>query len=309
MGFIDRNLADRIERVKERQKAVVLAHNFVNPEVHEIADFTGSSLQLCMKAIQTDADVIIVCGVRFMGENIKLLVPQKTVLLPERDAECPMADMVSGKELQTLKNKYPNALVLASIKTNAREKARSHLCYAETLRNDILRDIPPEREIIFLPDKYTGLRLSEVTARNIISYPGFCPVHMRILPEDIVEKKRKHPHAPVASHSHCSKAVTDLSDFTGDTEELLNFAFESGADEIIYATERDFGYRIKSLNPECNPIPASFLTVCTSMKRINAGSVLRSLESLSGVVELDSELANRASLPLSKILKVKAGKA
>jgi quinolinate synthase len=304
--MINQDIITKIVRLKKEKDAIILAHNYQLPEIQEIGDFVGDSLGLCQEAAKIDAKVIIFCGVWFMAESAALLNPDKKVVLPDPGAGCPMADMVKPAELEKLKEEHPGAVVVCYINSNAEVKALSDICCTSSNARAIVESIPVDKEIIFIPDKYLGSYVAGQTGRQLILWPGFCVVHQRILPEHIIEQKKKHPHAPVLVHPECSGPVTRLADFVGSTGNIIAYCRESGEKEFIIGTEKGILHSLKKQNPEKNFFPASDLAVCRNMKKITLDKVLTSLETLQPVIEVSINTQEKALAPIKRMLEISA---
>lgn len=282
-------LTQKIRKLKEKRKAVILAHNYQVPEVQDIADYTGDSLDLSRKAAQTDAEVIVFCGVHFMAETASLLCPEKKILLPDMNAGCPMADMVTPERLKLLKKKHPKATVVCYINTTAEVKAECDICCTSANAVDIIRSLDDSREIIFIPDKFLGQYITNLTGKKMIYWDGHCHVHLMILPENIIAQKKRFPGAEVLVHPECTPEVTKLADRVLSTNGMCRYAKESPAQELIIGTEAGLIYRLKKDNPNKKFHPASDLAICPNMK-------LNSLEKILWVLE-DAGPENEVRVP------------
>ena len=298
-------LVEKIDRLKKRRKAVILAHNYQLPEVHDIADFVGDSLDLSIKASQTDAEVIVFCGVHFMAETAKILSPAKTVLLPDKKAGCPMADMITAEQLRTLKAEHPRAKVLCYVNTSAEVKAECDLCCtsANAVRT-VQEALKDAEEIIFVPDRYLAAFVAEKTGRAFITWPGFCPTHAKIMPENVSAARALHPGAVVLVHPECRPEVTAMADMTISTGGMSRFARETEAREIIVGTEPGIIHRLKKENPDKIFHPISETIICPNMKRTNLEKILWSLEDMEHAVEVPDQIAAAARRCIEAMLEV-----
>ena len=297
------DVVSRIEKLKKEKNAVILAHNYQIPEVQDIADFSGDSLGLSIQASKTDADVIVFCGVSFMAETAKILSPQKTVLIPEKNAGCPMADMISVEQLRELKKKHPNAKVLSYVNTSAAVKTESDYCCTSANAIEVLKRVFQEsEEVIFVPDKYLGGYASKQIGRKVILWEGYCPTHVRILPENIQSLKRVYPEAKVMVHPECSAGVIGLADEVVSTSGMLKFAKKSDAKEFIVGTENGMVYALKKENPDKEFYPATELGICPNMKLTTLQKVLWSLENLKDEVVLSDETIRLAQKSLQNMI-------
>ncbi len=296
-------IVEKIRRLKRERNAVILAHNYQLPEVQDIGDFVGDSLGLSMEAAKTDARVIVFCGVYFMAETAKILSPEKTVLIPDPKAGCPMADMITAGELKTLKAAHPRAAVLCYVNTTAEVKAECDLCCTSANAVRMVREALADRdEIIFVPDKHLGDFVTEITGKEMILWQGFCPTHVRILPDHILEQKRLHPDAAVVSHPECSRAVRHLSDQVLSTEGMCRFVKHSDVREVIVATELGILHRMKKENPGKVFYPASEHAICPNMKKINLEKILWALEDMAHEVAVPRDISIRARACIDRML-------
>jgi quinolinate synthase len=297
------DLRKKIEVLKKERQAVILVHNYQIPEVQEIADFRGDSLMLSREAAKTDAKVIVFCGVHFMAETAKILSPEKTVLLPDANAGCPMADMINGEQLRELKKKHPQAKTVCYVNTTAEVKAESDVCLtssnAVAIVNSFFR---PDEEVIFVPDKYLARYVADRTGREFIYWRGFCPTHARILPEDVIRERALHPQAELLVHPECLPEVTRLADFVLSTEGICRRARESSAREFLIGTEMGILYRLKNENPGKIFYPLSERAICPNMKLTTLEKVLWSLEDLTHEVTVPLAVATRARASLDRML-------
>ena len=298
-------LTDEIRKLKKEKNAVILAHNYQLPEVHDIADFVGDSLGLSMEASKTDADIIVFCGVHFMAETAKILSPKKIVLLPDKNAGCPMADMIDAKSLQAIQVKHPEAITLCYVNTTAEVKANCDYCCtssnAQKMVEHILKD---HQEIIFIPDKYLAQYVSQQVGHKFITWEGFCPTHARLLPENIIQAKEKHPGAKVLVHPECKPEITRLADVVASTEKMCSFVHNDAAMEFIIATENGIIHRMKKENPEKKFYPASEKAICPNMKRINLEKILWSLQDLKYEITVPQDIMDKARLAIERMLEI-----
>ncbi len=297
-------VAEKILDLKEKRNAVILAHNYQIGEIQDIADFTGDSLGLSIQAAETDADVIVFCGVHFMAETASILSPGKTVLLPELHAGCPMADMISGDQLREVKDKYPDALVVSYVNSTAEVKSLSDYCCTSSNAVELVRSIPEDKEIIFVPDQHLGSYVMEQTGRELILYPGYCPSHARILAEDIHDLKQEHRDAVILAHPECNAAVKMLADEKLSTGGMLKFARESDEQEFIIATEPGIIHTLQKENPDKNFYTATAKAICPNMKKITLDKVLWSLESMRYEIKVPNEISEKARGALERMISV-----
>lgn len=297
------NMKEKIQKIKKERNAVILVHNYQLPEVQDIGDYVGDSLGLSIEAGKTDAEVIVFCGVYFMAETAKIISPDKTVLIPDKNAGCPMADMITGKQLRELKQKHPRAKVMCYVNSTAEVKAECDLCCTSSnairLVENVLKD---EKEIIFVPDKYLATYTTYRTGKKFILWPGYCPSHVKILPAHIQEQKNKYPDALVMVHPECPPSITELADQVLSTSGMSRFARESESKQFIVGTETGMLYRLKKDNPEKFFYAASEFSVCPNMKLTTQAKVLRALENMSDEVTLDENIMLRAKRSIMNMI-------
>lgn len=298
-------LADAIGKLKKERNAVILAHNYQLPEVQDVADFVGDSLGLSIQASKTDADVIVFCGVFFMAETAKILSPEKTVLIPDERAGCPMADMINAEQLRALKRKHPRAKVLCYVNTTAEVKAECDLCCTSANAVRMVREVlKDEEEIIFAPDKHLAAYVSSQTGREFVAWQGYCPTHARILPEDISRERGLHPAAEVVVHPECRADVIALADQVSSTEGMCRYVKETKAREIIVGTEKGIIHRMEKENPGKRFYSVSPLAICGNMKLTSLEKILWSLEDMDYRVEVPEETARKAKKSIERMLEV-----
>lgn len=296
-------LIERIRKLKNERNAIIMAHNCQIPEVQDIADCVGDAIGLSIEASKINADIIVFCGVYSMAEMVKILSPQKTVLIPDKDACCPMANMINTDQLRTLKAKHPQAKVLCHVNVTARVKAESDLCCTSTNAVKMVTEVlKNEEEIIFVPDKYLADYVSTQTDRNLIAWKGYCPTHARILPEDVIVQKQLHPRAEVIVHPECTSEVIKLANKVSATEEMCSYVRKTKAKEIIVGTEEGIIHRLKKENPEKLFYYISRLATCVNMKLNNLEKILWSLEDMDYEVKLPQKTISRAKQSIQRML-------
>mgnify|MGYP001766408249 CR=1 FL=1 len=298
------NLEKKIRELKKRRNAVILAHNYQLPDVQDVADYRGDSLELSRIAAKTDADVIVFCGVHFMAETASILCPDKKVIVPDINAGCPMANMITVKDLKKLKAEHPKAVTIGYVNTSAEIKAELDVCCTSTNATSVVRAFKDAEEIIFVPDKYLADYVAKKTGRRLISWNGFCPTHIKILPEDIKREKHFHPHAKVMVHPECLSSVVALADEVLSTSQMGKFAKETQAGEIIVGTEVGLIYRLKKDNPNKEFYPASEAAICPNMKRTTQEKILWALEELKEEVRVSSEIRTRSRRAIDRMLEI-----
>jgi len=304
------NIGKKIQELKKKRNAVILAHNYQLPEVQDIADFTGDSLELSRIAAGTKADVIIFCGVHFMAETAAVLSPEKKVIMPDITASCPMAGMITREELRGLKEKHPGAVSVGYVNTSAAVKAELDICCTSTNAVGVVKAAAEKMEkegrrpqIIFVPDKYLASYVSAQTGIKLIAWDGFCPTHIKIRPEDIKKEKRFHPEARVLAHPECLPSVISLADAALSTSGMSKYARSSSAREFIVGTEVGIIYRLKKDNPGKEFYPAAEAAVCPNMKRTTQEKVFLALETLRGEVKVPQEIRSRARRAIDRMLE------
>ncbi len=295
-------MVDEITRLKKERKATIVAHNYQLPEVQDIADFVGDSLELSRKAAKTDAEVIVFCGVHFMAETAAIFSPGKTVLLPDLEAGCPMADTITGEDLRREKEKYPQATVVCYINSTAEVKAESHICCTSSNAVNLINSLDKDREVLFVPDKYLGSYVASVTGRKIYLWAGFCPIHVAIEPHHILEQKERFPQAKVLVHPECTPQVIALADEVLSTGGMIKYARESQEKLLIIGTEVGILHRLKKENPHKTFIPASEEAICPNMKKITLEKVLASLETMEPRVTVPEDLRVKAKRAVDRML-------
>jgi quinolinate synthase len=298
----DVKLIEEILSLKRGRDAVILAHNYQLGEVQDIADFVGDSLELSQNAAKTEAKVIVFCGVRFMAETASILCPDKIVLLPDIHAGCPMADMITAERLRERKRELPDATVVCYINSSAEVKAESDVCCTSANAVKVIESLDSE-EILFVPDQYLGHYISTKTDKRMSLWPGFCPTHIRIQPQDIIGLKKEHTQAKVVVHPECRPEVIALADEVLSTGGMCRFAQKTEAEEIIVGTEIGIMHRLRKENPGKKFIPASEQAICPRMKLITMESVLWSLQEMTTRVKVPEEIHLRAKAAVDKMLK------
>ncbi len=298
----DTALADKIRDLARRRRAVILVHNYQRDEVQGLADFLGDSLDLSRQAAATSAEVIVFCGVHFMAETAAILAPGRLVLLPDRDAGCPMAEMITPMNVRDLRARHPGAVVVAYVNTSAAVKAVSDVCVTSANAAAVVARLPPDRPVVFIPDQHLAAWVARKTGRELIIWPGYCPTHVAILPEDIEREKRLHPEARVMVHPECPAAVGDSAGEVLSTSGMVRFVRESPAREFIVGTELGLISRLQRENPTKVFYPASPRALCPNMKRITLEKVLWSLEDLQPAVSVPEAIRLGAKRALDAML-------
>ncbi len=299
----DAELVSKVLSAKKEKKAVILAHNYQLGEVQDIADFVGDSLQLSQSAARTEAEVIVFCGVHFMAETASILCPDKVVLLPDLNAGCPMANMITAEGLRQRKRELPDAAVVCYVNSTAEVKAESDICCTSANAVRVVDSLASE-QILFVPDKYLGHYVSTRTKKRMTFWPGFCPTHVRILPQHIVGLKEDYPQAKVVVHPECRPEVIALADEVLSTGGMLRYARQEGVSQMIVGTEIGIIYRLRKENPDKKFIPISEQAVCPNMKLITLEKILWSLQAMAPEVRVPEPIRLKAKAAVDRMLEV-----
>jgi len=298
-------LVERIDALRRERGAVILAHNYQIPEVQDVTDIVGDSLAMAREAAKVEADVIVLCGVRFMAETAKLINPDRPVLMPDPNAGCPMADMISPRELQVARQRHPDATVVTYVNSSAAIKALSDICCTSANAVRIVESIPDEKPILFVPDQSLGEYAADQTGRdNIILYPGFCPTHHRILAEHVEARRAEHPDAEVCVHPECTRDVRQLADFIGSTSQIIRHVAGSDTETFIIATELGVCHTIRQHCPGKTIVEITRLADCPNMKLNTLEKILWSLEDMQHEVLVPEETAGPARAAIERMLAV-----
>lgn len=292
-----------INELRHQRKAIILAHNYQNDEVQDLADQVGDSLALSQYAANSKSEVIVFCGVHFMAESAAILGPEKTILFPAENAGCPMADMADATEVLKWRQRYPKAAVVAYVNTSAAVKAVSDYCCTSANAVNLVKNIP-EPEIIFLPDQNLGRYVAErVPEKNIHLWPGYCITHHQIESEAVLTIKGLHPDALILVHPECRQEVTDLADFVGSTSQIIKYVKDSSCHKFIIGTEMGIIHGLQKENPGKTFYLLSKGLVCPNMKQTTAAKVLKSLQTMQPVIQVPPELRIKAKRALDRMLE------
>jgi quinolinate synthase len=297
------DIIDNIQKLKKQKNAVILAHNYQRPEVQDIADYVGDSLGLSIQASKTNADIIVFCGVHFMAETAAILSPLKKVLMPDLNAGCPMAEMIKPDDVRKLRAEHHGVPVVAYVNTTAAVKAEVDYCCTSANAVKVVNSIKSDR-IIFIPDKYLGDYVAKQTGKDLILFNGFCPTHVRILPEHIQKVKKDHSNAIVIVHPECLPAVVALADKVASTEGMARFVQSSKDKEFIVATEIGMLHRLRKENPGKSFYPATELAACPNMKKTTIEKVLWSLEEEGTRIVVPVDIAKKAKLAIDRMIEL-----
>jgi quinolinate synthase len=299
-------LHDRVLALKRERQAVILAHNYQVGEVQDVADFVGDSLGLSQQAAQTDAKVIVFCGVHFMAETAAILSPDKKVLIPDLEAGCSLSDMITVLSLRKWKAEHPGAVVVAYVNTSAAVKAESDYCCTSSNAVRVVESIPADKEILFVPDQYLGNFVRQKTGRKIHLWPGYCGVHSQIPSDQVERMKQQHPGAEALIHPECGCLTPQMmhADHILSTEGIFKRPAQSAAKEFIVGTETGIIHRLEKTYPDRTFIPVMEGAVCGYMKHITLEKVLWSLEDLKYEVKVPAEIAAKAKKAIDRMMAV-----
>jgi quinolinate synthase len=297
------SLSQKVRELKKKRNAIILAHNYQLGEVQDVADYIGDSLELSQKAAAVAEDVIVFCGVHFMAETASILSPQKTVLLPEVQAGCPMADMITAIELTAWKEQYPGRPVVCYVNTSAEVKAECDVCCTSSNAVQVVNSVDGY-EVLFAPDKNLAAYVARQISKTIIPWDGYCYVHNNILARDVREKKKMYREAEVWVHPECRPEVIDLADKVLSTGKMVKEARQTESKDVIVGTEAGIIYRLKKDNPAKNFYPVHDLAFCANMKKINLRKVYTALEQMMYRVEVPPEISRRARGAIEKMVRL-----
>ncbi len=300
-------MKEKIRSLLKKRKAIMLSHNYQPPEIQDVADLCGDSLELSIKAAQTDAEVIVFCGVHFMAETASILSPDKTVLLPREDAGCLMADMIEPEGLQAMLDKLPPMPVVTYVNSTAAVKALSTICCTSANVVDVVNSLDAD-EILMTPDRNLALYAASLTKKKIHTWEGFCPTHDRLKPEDVNHARRTYPDAIFMAHPECRPEVLELADVIRSTSGMIRYAKESKASTFIVGTEVGLLYPLKKANPDKLFYPASSKMLCKNMKKISLEDVVRSLELMEGEVKVPENIRQPAFKAVQKMIDLSLSK-
>ena len=294
---------EKVAKLRKELNAIILAHNYQRPEVQDLADFTGDSLELARKCVGSKAEVIVFCGVRFMAETAAILNPTSTVLLSHHDAGCPLADMIDVESLRQWKRRYPGAAIVAYVNTTAAIKAESDVCCTSANGVEVVDAIPNE-EILFVPDQNLGHYVSTKTSKKVILYPGYCSVHANVTAEEVRLARQRYPQAKVLVHPECRAEVIDLADAALSTSQMLRYAKQSNHKTFLIGTEEGILHPLRKENQEKEFHLISDKLVCRDMKKTTLEMVLQTMETRSNVVTVPEETRVKAKQAIDRMLEV-----
>jgi quinolinate synthase len=297
------DLLTEIERLRRERGAVILAHNYQAAEVQDIADYVGDSLGLSRQAQATDARVIVFCGVHFMAETAAMLSPEKLVLLPDEQAGCPMADMLSVEELRRLKSEHPSATVVTYVNSSAEVKAESDYCCTSANAIEVCEAVPSD-EILFAPDKWLGDWVRRHVPKRFYIAAGYCPTHVAIRAQDVRDARKAHPGALVLAHPECTREVVDLADEVVSTSKMLRVAQATDRHTVIVCTEEGLLHPLRKENPDKEFVLVTSRAVCPNMKKTTLEKVLWALQDLKPVVRVEPEIAGKALRAIQRMIEI-----
>lgn len=305
-------LIQEINRLRKKKNAVIMAHYYTLPEIQDIADFVGDSLALAQKAKTTVADIIVLCGVHFMGETAKIICPDKKVLVPDLSAGCSLADSCRAEDLQAWKTRHPDHLVVSYVNTSAAVKALTDVVVTSLNALRIVNMLPKDKPILFGPDRNLGGYINSVTGRNMDLWNGACHVHEQFSIERLVELMKQYPDAKVLAHPECKGALVKLADVVGSTKALLDYAIQSEANEFLVATESGILHEMQKACPDKKfiPVPPEIsesnhpcaCNECNFMRLNTLQKLYVCLRDESGEIHVDAGIAKKALLPIERML-------
>lgn len=298
------NKFEKIKKLKEEKDAIILAHYYTEPEVQKIADYVGDSYFLSEKAREVKEKVIVMCGVSFMGESVKLLNKDKIVLLPDMSADCPMAHMATVEKIKEMREKYEDLAVVCYVNSTAELKAHSDVCVTSANALKIAERLP-NKNIFFIPDQHLARYIStKLPEKNFIFNEGWCPIHNELTKEELLKAKEKYPNAKVAIHPECPLETVELGDYVGSTSGIIKYVTESDAEEFIICTEDGVLYELQEKNPNKKFYLPKEKFQCVGMKKITLDKIINSLKTLEPQVHLKDEIITEANKPLENMLEM-----
>ncbi|WP_341472787.1 quinolinate synthase NadA [Anaerophilus nitritogenes] len=299
-----KEMIEEIQKLKKKKKAVILAHNYQNPEIQDIADIVGDSLKLSEEAAKTDADCIVFCGVHFMAESAKILSPNKKVLLPVKDAVCPMADMVNKDDLINFKKENPNISIVCYVNSSAEVKAQSDVCCTSSNALKVVEGLK-EDTILFVPDINLGSYIkNKLSQKNIILWTGYCITHHRVKGSEVEKVKKLYPNTKLLVHPECNEDVVKKADFVGSTSEIIHYASTCEDKEFIIGTEMGVLHSLKNKNPDKKFYLLSPKLICSNMKKTTLEDVYKALYHENNEIQVEEEMRKKALKSLNKMLEL-----
>ncbi|SPD73749.1 Quinolinate synthase A [uncultured Desulfobacterium sp.] len=302
-----KSLQEEIRRLVGQKNAIILAHNYQPPEIQDVADLCGDSLELSIKASKTDADVIVFCGVHFMAETASILCPDKKILLPKLDAGCPMADMITAKTLGEIRQKRPELVVISYVNTTADVKAQTDICCTSANVIQVVNSVDPAMEIFMTPDKNLAQYARKNSDRRISFWDGYCPIHNSLTPGQVMKVKKAHPEAVFLAHPECPPEVLALADLIKSTSGMLSFVSQSDKKEFIIGTEIGIIHPMSKANPGKMLIPADPDMICRQMKKISLTDMIGALNEMQPEVKVPEDIRLKAKGAVDRMLAISAG--
>lgn len=302
---MSQNLVEKLMQLKKSRNAVILAHAYQIPEIQDVADYVGDSLGLARLAAGTDADVILFCGVHFMAETASILSPKKTVLVPDINAGCPMANMVTARQLRDWRESNPDALVVTYVNSSAAVKALSDVCCTSANAVAVVNSLPRNSKMLFVPDRNLGHYVMTKLGREMELWNGFCPTHERMLPEMAVEAKKKYPGAPLVVHPECRPALVEMADHVASTTGIMKYCHENPAREFIIGTEIGALHPLRKADPDKTFHPLAVIADCPNMKLNSLEKMVWTLEDMEPQVTVPADIAEKALRPIQRMLEIK----
>lgn len=299
---MDSVITEKINALKKERNAIIVAHNYQLGETQDIADVVGDALEMTRKAVESEADVIVVGGVVCMAETIAVACPGKTVILPDMNAGCTLSNMITLERLRARKEKFPEAKIACYINTTAEVKTEIDICYSETDAKKVVDDFPADRELMYVPDQYMGDFISTQTGRELVLWPGYCSPIVKIRPEDVRARREEHPEAKVVAHTQCVPQVKALADEITGTGGIVKYARETDAKEIIVAAEVGIIHRLQKENPDKKFYAASENGECATMKLVTLETILWSLENMGPVIKIPEEIRRKSKPVIDEML-------
>lgn len=298
------DIVDRIKKLKKEKNAVILAHYYVRPEVQDIADYIGDSFYLSKVAVSLKEQTIVFCGVEFMGESAKTLNPEKTVLMPDLGADCPMAHMANAETIQKMRDTYEDLAVVCYINSTSDLKQYSDVCVTSANAVKIVKALP-NKNIFFIPDRNLAHYIAgQVPEKHFVYNEGFCPTHERIEAEDVLKVKAEHPEAKILSHPECRGEILEISDYIGSTSGIIKYATESENQEFIICTEEGVSYKLRKDNPDKKFYFPESVPTCPNMKKNSLEKILHVLETGDNEIHVTKELREASKKPLERMLEL-----
>lgn len=298
------DLRQTIEQLKQERNAIILAHNYQAPEIQELADLTGDSLELSRRAAATSARVIVFCGVHFMAETAAILNPEKTVLLPNPEAGCPMADMIGAADLREVRRRHPGVPIITYVNSSAAVKAESTICCTSANSIQVVASFPDAATVYMAPDQNLALYTARHTSKTILHWNGYCPIHHHLTAAMVVEQRQAHPEALFLAHPECLPEVIDLADVVRSTSGMIRFIQESDRQSFIIGTEQGILYPMRKLAPEKQFFPASAAMICPNMKKTRPRHVLTALQHLQPRITVPEDIRLRALNAVERMIAI-----